>query len=135
MYQHILIPVAIDHEGIVPNKIAAARRLLEQGGKITLLTVLEDIPSFVTELVMTNPENHLTQIIKGKLDDVASGAEDIRTEVVTGKPGVQVADFAKNNGVDLVIVGSHKPGAQDYFLGSTASRISRRAPCAVLILR
>ena len=53
MYQHVLIPVALDHEGIVDSKIAAARRLLAENGKITLLTVLENIPGFVAELVTT----------------------------------------------------------------------------------
>ena len=39
------------------------------------------------------------------------------------------------NGVDLIVVGSHHPSAQDSFLGSTAARVARRAPCSVMILR
>ena len=135
MYNHILIPVALDHEGVVANKIATGRRLLARDGKMTLLTVLEDIPGFVAEFVESKPENHLTTRIKAKLDEVAGGADDISTVVVTGKPGLKVAEYARQNHVDLVIVGSHKPGVQDYLLGSTASRISRRAPCSVFILR
>jgi nucleotide-binding universal stress UspA family protein len=135
MHKHILIPVALDHEGVVVNKIAVARRLLDEGGKITLLTVLEDIPGFVAELVPSKPENHLTARIKAHLDKIAGGAEGIGTEVVTGKPGLKVSEYARQHEVDMIIVGSHKPGVQDYFLGSTASRISRRAPCSVMIIR
>jgi nucleotide-binding universal stress UspA family protein len=135
MYKHILIPIALDHEGVVANKIAAGRRLLAEDGRMTLLTVLEDIPGFVAEFVESKPENHLTARIKDELDRLASGADDISTEVITGKPGLKVAEFARENHVDLVIVGSHKPGVRDYLLGSTASRISRRAPCSVFILR
>lgn len=135
MPRHILIPVALDHEDLVPRKISVARRLLDDGGKITLLTVLENVPGFVAEFVDMKPENHLTQRIKSRLDQVADGAEDIETQVVTGKPGIQVAEFARANGVDLIVVGSHSPSAQDYFLGSTASRVARRAPCSVYILR
>ncbi|HAT86748.1 MAG TPA: universal stress protein, partial [Rhizobiales bacterium] len=65
----------------------------------------------------------------------ADGAKDVSTQTVSGKPGVQIAEFARQNQIDLIVVGSHKPGVKDYFLGSTASRVSRRAPCAVFILR
>ena len=135
MYNHILIPTALDHESFVPRKIEVARRLLAEGGRITLLTVLENVPGFVAEFVDMKPVNHLTQRIKEKLDQVAGGADDIHTEVVTGKPGLRVATYAKENNVGLIIVGSHHPNAQDYFLGSTASRVARRAPCSVYILR
>lgn len=135
MHKHILIPVALDHEDLVPRKIELARHLLEPGGKITLLTVLEDVPGFVAEFVDMKPANHLTQRIKEKLDAAAGGADDIVTEVTKGKAGVRISAFAKEKNADLIIVGSHHPSAQDYFLGSTASRVARRAPCAVYILR
>ncbi len=135
MPNHILIPVALDHEALVSRKIAMARRLLDEGGRITLLTVLEDVPGFVAEYVDLKPENHLTSRIKATLDATAEGAADIATEVARGKAGVKIAQFARDNGVDLIIVGSHHPTAQDYFLGSTASRVARRASCSVFILR
>lgn len=135
MHNHILIPVALDHENIAASKIAVARRLLSEGGRITLLTVLENVPGFVAEFVDMKPENHLTTKIKEKLDAVAGGAPDLETVVVTGKAGVQIAAYAEANGIDLIVVGSHHPSARDYFLGSTAARVARRAPCSVYILR
>ncbi len=135
MHRHILIPVALDHEDVVPRKLEAARQLLDAGGKITLLTVLEDVPGFVAEFVDLKPENHLSTQIKSKLEALADGAEDIQIDVAKGKAGVQIAFYAKDHDVDLIIVGSHHPTATDYFLGSTASRVARRAPCSVYILR
>ncbi|MEM0949965.1 MAG: universal stress protein [Pseudomonadota bacterium] len=135
MHKNILIPVSLDHEEVAKAKIDLARRVLDDGGKITLLTVLEDVPGFVAEFVDMRPANHLTEKIKAKLDDVAKGAGDIVTAVVTGKAGVKIAEYASDHGIDLIVVGSHHPGAQDYFLGSTASRVARRAPCSVYILR
>ena len=117
MYKNILIPVALDHEDVLPRKIETAQNLLADGGQITLLTVLENIPGFVAEFVDLKPENHLM------------------ADVQTGTAGVVIARYAEEQDMDLVIVGSHRPGIQDYFLGSTASRVSRRAPCSVLIVR
>lgn len=135
MHKHILIPVALDHESVVPRKIAMARHLLEPGGKITLLTVLEDVPGFVAEFVTVKSENHVSQKVKARLDAVADGATDIETDIVTGKAGVRIAQYAEQAGADLIMVGSHHPNATDYFLGSTASRVARRAPCSVYIMR
>ena len=135
MNKHILIPVALDHEKLAERKIEVARRLLEPGGKITLLTVLEDVPGFVAEFVTMKSENHLSRRIKARLDEIAGGAADIDTAVATGKPGIRVVEYAREQGSDLIIVGSHSPGATDYFLGSTAARVARRAGCSVYILR
>ena len=135
MHQNILIPVSLDHEDVVPRKIEAARRLIGTGGAITLLTVLEDIPGFVSEFVTVKSENHLTVQVKAKLDKIAEGQGDISTDVITGKPGVKIVEYAKDNGCDLIVVGDRRPGAKDIFLGSTAARVARRAPCPVYILR
>ncbi len=135
MYDHILVPVALDHEGAVDQKLASARQLLAKGGKITLLTVLENVPGFVSEFVTVKSENHITNAVRERLEKVIDGASDMQAEIVHGKAGVQVARYAKDKNVDLIIVGSHKPGIEDYFLGSTAARVARRAPCSVMIVR
>lgn len=135
MHQSILIPVAIDHEPLVAQKIATARKILEPGGKITLLTVLEQIPGFAAEFVTVKSENHLTAKIMSKLETLAAGAEDILCKVRTGKPGVRINEVAGEIGADMIIVGAHHPSTVDYFLGSTAARVARRAPCSVLVHR
>ena len=135
MHSNILIPVSLDHENVVDRKIDTARRLLLDGGRITLLTVLEDIPGFVSEFVTVKSENHLTTKIKEKLDKIADGAPDIATDIATGKPGVKIVEYAKDHGCDLIVVGDRSPSAKDIFLGSTAARVARRAPCPVYILR
>lgn len=135
MHKSILIPVAIDHEGLVPAKIALARSLLAPGGRITLMTVLESVPAFAAEMVSVKSENHLTAKMKAKLIEVAAGATEIDCMVTSGKPGMQIAEVATQIGASLIIVGAHHPSAIDYFLGSTAARVARRAPCSVYIMR
>lgn len=135
MYDHILIPVALDHEDLLPRKLDLARKVLASGGRITLLTVLENIPSFVAEMVTVKPENHLVSAIQDKLETKVAGEPGIRCAVTTGKAGVEVPAYAGDHGCDLIIVGSHKPGVQDYFLGSTAARVVRRAKCSCIVVR
>ena len=135
MHKKILIPVALDHAPLVARKIEAARHMLAPGGQITLLTVLEQIGGFVAEFVTVKPENHLSARVLERLREAADGAEDIDCKVISGKPGVQITKYAKDAGCDMIIVGSHSPGQEDYHLGSTASRVVRRAHCTVHVLR
>jgi universal stress protein F len=135
MPRHILIPVALDHENVLSRKLALADQLLDEGGKITLLTVLENVPGFVAEMVTVREENHLVAKVRERLEKARGDRTDIEIAVDSGKAGVVIAHYAETHDVDLIIVASHKPGLQDYFLGSTAARVSRRAPCSVYILR
>ena len=135
MVKSVLIPVALDHEPLVEKKIATARRIMDEGGQITLLTVLEQIPGFTQEFVTVKSENHLTTKVMENLQRLAAGAPDITCKVETGKPGIKIVEFAQDNGIDLIIVAAHHPSAMDYFLGSTAARVARRATCSVLVER
>lgn len=135
MHAHILIPVAIDHDANVSRKLDVARRLLAEGGRITLLTVLERIAGFAAEFVTVKSPNHVSARVLERLDAAAGGAADISTQVIIGKPGVEIARFAAENGVDLIVMGSTDPDAAGYMLGSTAARVMRRAPCSVHVLR
>jgi nucleotide-binding universal stress UspA family protein len=131
----ILIPVALDHETTLARKLALAHAILAPGGRITLLTVLEKVPGFAAEFVTVKMENHLTAKVRARLEAAAAGEEHIDIKITTGKPGLEIVDVAREIGADLIIVGAHHPSAADYFLGSTAARVARRASCSVHILR
>lgn len=135
MYKNILIAVALDHGLDINDTTAIARRLRAEGGKITLVGVVEQVPGYVAEYVVVHPDEEIKSAIEAKLREMAAGQRDLGIAVLAGKPGVAIADMAEATGADLIVIGSHRAGVQDYFLGSTASRIVRRAPCAVMVLR
>ncbi|MDE0208592.1 MAG: universal stress protein [Boseongicola sp.] len=135
MYNNILIPIALDHDIDVQGTIATVRRLLAENGKITLVAVVEDVPVYVAEYATVKPAERIREYLKQRLCVLAKGNDDLEVAVLSGKPGVAIPDLASETSADLIVVNSHKPGVEDYFLGSTASRVVRRARCAVLVLR
>jgi nucleotide-binding universal stress UspA family protein len=65
----------------------------------------------------------------------ASGL-DIRFQLVERQPAQGLADYADDNGADLIVVGSHgRRGFRRFLLGSVAEVTVRHAPCAVLVVR
>lgn len=135
MYKKILMAVAPDHEGNVSDMIDRGRGLLSEEGQITLLSVVQEVPGYVAEYVTVKPERKILKEVGARLEDMVEGDSDLTFAVVSGNPGIAIPDFAEKMGADLILIASHRPGLQEYFLGSTASRVVRRAPCSVLVLR
>ena len=60
------------------------------------------------------------------------------TELVTclGDPHREIVRFAKERGIDLIVMGTHGRGGMAHLLlGSVAERVVRTAPCPVLTVR
>jgi nucleotide-binding universal stress UspA family protein len=57
----------------------------------------------------------------------------VREMVLQGKPSAEITRIAKEESVDIIVLGTHGKGMLDQALfGSTAERVIRKAPCPVL---
>jgi nucleotide-binding universal stress UspA family protein len=57
----------------------------------------------------------------------------VREMVVQGKPSAEITRIAREESVDIIVLGTHGKGMFDQALfGSTAERVIRKAPCPVL---
>jgi nucleotide-binding universal stress UspA family protein len=60
----------------------------------------------------------------------------VHAVVAVGNPFVEIVRYAKNQDIDLIVLGTHGRGAVAHMLlGSVAERIVRKAPCPVLTVR
>lgn len=60
----------------------------------------------------------------------------VDTAVETGKPARTIVEYAADQGVDHVVMGSHgRSGVSRILLGSVAETVARRAPVPVTIVR
>ena len=136
MYKNILVPVALDHGSNSRASIEIAKCLLTKGGKITLLNIINEIPGYVAlELPKATQLNWIKEArseLKGLANDNFPKAN---CEVFEGNPHHGILDYAKEMEIDCIVMASHKPGLQDYLIGSTAARVVRHAKCAVHIIR
>ena len=65
----------------------------------------------------------------------ASGVK-VRPLVCTGAPAQEIVGLVKDEGVDLIVVGTHGRGSLDRLLvGSVADRLVRTAPCPVMTIK
>ena len=134
MYKKIIVSLALD-QGFGPRALELARALKADGGEIVALHVFEPLSGTVSAYVSEDAVAQAMAKVRAGLAERIGDATDVTPVIVKGHSGRSVTDYARKEGADLIIVGSHKPGIGDYLLGSTSARIVRHAPCAVHVLR
>lgn len=134
MYNKIILALSLEH-GYSARALEIARGLRAEGGVIQAVHVYEqpsgNVGAYLDEKVLAKAYNEARDRLKARV----SSASDVEPMMLKGHSGTTIAEYAASSGADLIIVGSHKPGLRDYFLGSTAARIVRHAPCSVHVLR
>jgi len=77
-------------------------------------------------------KEYLDQVIRQTKYD----GMNLQAEVITGKPAERLADYAKKNGVDLIVIATHgRSGVSRWVWGSVADRVMRSACVPVLMVR
>ena len=137
----ILVP--IDFSKTSKKALVYAVRMAEQfGSKIILLNVVEPVatPDFAYHPLMLEPEKARraarTQLDKVCRDALLPAKMVERVLVRYGTPFAEITDAARTLKADIIILTTHGyTGLKHVFMGSTAERVVRHAPCPVLTVR
>lgn len=134
MYSKILVPMALDHD-ISPKTLAIANALCGPKAEIIALHVHEAPQGSVNAYLDEEAVKAGLDAAKAMLAQKTTEFSNVTPVLISGHSARSIIDYANSNGVDCIVVGSHKPGLRDYFLGSTAARVVRHADCAVHVHR
>lgn len=70
------------------------------------------------------------------IHDAGLPAERLRYVATSGAPFLAILQYAREAGIDLIVMGTHGRGAVAHLLiGSVAENVVRKAPCPVLTVR
>ena len=139
----ILVPT--DFSKFSAKALHYATEFAEQfGAAITLVHVVEPIvypsESGYTAVEIETVQTTWRKDAKRKLEEL--GRKSIkppltaRTVVRCGSPYHEITTLAKEEDADLIILATHGyTGLKHVFLGSTAEKVVRHAPCPVLTVR
>jgi universal stress protein A len=135
----ILVP--IDFSRCSRKALDCALPLARQfGAEITLLHAIEPPPYSMDLSYIPRSEGFPTGPMKSELKDLADKTiepellKDVIVEV--GTAFEIIVSTARDLEVDLIVLTTHgKTGLKHVFMGSTAERVVRHAPCSVLVVR
>ncbi|MFD1595270.1 universal stress protein [Haloplanus litoreus] len=139
MYHDILVPTdgsnasaaAVDHAVSLASQYDArvhALYVVDTGS----YGLLEERASVVVDALREEGKKAV-----GTVETAAETADlGVETAVVEGTVHRSILDYAEENGVDLIVMGTHgRRGIDRYLLGSVTERIVRSAPIPVLTVR
>lgn len=151
MYQKILVPLDGSElaECVLPHVEAIASGC--RAGNIILARVVEpfELPASLEydtysrkDLVVEWQKAELEQrsAAEDYLDRLANQmrkeGRDVQSQVIVGRVAESLADFAAENGVDLIIIATHgQTGIGRWIWGSTADRLLRSSCVPILMVR
>lgn len=140
-YQHILVATdAADDSDKVAGR--AARTAALYGSRITLLHVLEHLPTDIP-VEPVPPEgvdkiewfrNHALNKLEVLADQTGLSAAAITVAVTTDSARKEIIRFAQEQQVDLIIIGAHERHGIAFLHGATTDGVVHKAPCDVLLV-
>jgi nucleotide-binding universal stress UspA family protein len=145
MYKKVLVP--LDGSDLAECMLSHLKSLVKDGsvGEVTLLNIVTiDIPwaelegghfnfDALRKQVFTSSKKYLAEV-ESRL---SSQGIKVKTEAVeANRPADTIADYAKKNGMELIIMATHgHTGFKKLMLGSVASSVLNQASVPVLLIR
>jgi universal stress protein A len=115
------------------------------GSKLYLLHVVQDLTWFIPEAILVAPAavpplEEFRTAARTALDRVVKQMKlpgiPIQAEVGEGAPFEAIIRFAREQDIDLIVMGTHgHTGLAHMLMGSVAEKVVRKAPCPVLTVR
>jgi nucleotide-binding universal stress UspA family protein len=117
----VLFPTDFSPASEVAGRIA--RDMAKQAG--ARLHVLHVMPPITDPSL---PAENLARAARS----LAAGLR-LETSLLSGRPSWHIADYARDKGIDLIVMGTHgRTGVSHAILGSVAETVVRLAPCLVM---
>jgi len=148
--RRILVPIdgsdgaqqAAAHAGDLARLAHAGIALLRvHSPEIYQLSVLSEIPPLTDFEYLEVMEKQMNDPAKDPafaraLEALGTIEGGVTQQIVWGQPAEAICDFAGEQGVDLIVIGSRGRSVfAELVLGSTSSQVLHHAPCPVLLVR
>jgi nucleotide-binding universal stress UspA family protein len=142
MYKKILVP--LDGSELAKKGLVEAEKLANFfDSEILLFQVVPFMPIYgspelVTPLIVDEKQKEAAEkYILNLTDELRKKGLKVSSMVRTGQQvAVEIIDFAKQSGVDLIVMSTHgRSGITRWVLGSVALKILTRAETPILLLR
>jgi nucleotide-binding universal stress UspA family protein len=138
-----IVLAAIDTSTLASRVVETAARVSRrtwQNAQLHLLHVFASAPfnrpsqaGLRMEELMADAQNYLDHHVRMARRQCPA---PVTGHLAAGDPVDEILQRARSLSADLLIVGTHDAvGLERFLLGSVADKVSRRAPCSVLVIR
>jgi nucleotide-binding universal stress UspA family protein len=136
------ILVALDKSPVAPHVLAEASAMARASGAKLILFRAVSVPTELPAEVFIEPPDRVAEIIlaraRRELGELTIAVPPELLGAVKVRVGVAwqaICDTAKDEKVDLIVIGSHGYRGLDRLLGTTAAKVVNHADRSVLVVR
>lgn len=140
LFQRIV--VGFDGSAMSWRALEVALSLAKQmQAQVWLISVEERLPHYAATVGEMQEEKaaanqHFQRLHEKAQTMAADHGVTVLTDVIAGHAAQSIVQYARDRNADLIVVGhSGRSGVWGTFLGTTAEKVSRHAPCSILIVR
>ncbi|MCV0394172.1 MAG: universal stress protein [Rhizobiaceae bacterium] len=146
MFKKILLPVDGSEPAMRALKVGADVAG-HYGAELVVLCVYRHHSPLESSLSMIRPTDptppdkalseHAREVVRLAAEELATiGAGKVRTVVKRGPPARTIVGFAREEGVDLIVLGSRGLGdVEGFLLGSVSHKVTSLAQCPCLTVK
>lgn len=140
IFEKVLLSIDLNDEKSWKKPLPAALAHAKQAGMLNVMTVVPDFGmSIVGGFFPEGYEKQALEKAQKALHDwsEANIPDGVSVKHIIGHGTVyeEILRVARELKCDLIVLGSHRPKAEDYLLGPNAARVTRHAPSSVLVVR
>ncbi|MFN3824303.1 MAG: universal stress protein [Pseudorhodobacter sp.] len=140
MSRTILLPIDLSDKGNWKKPLAEVLGMLGPDGVLHVVSVL---PDFGMSQVGAHFRKEYEKEALAAFGKALAEWTDLNVpEEVKVHPHIlhgtiydEILRAAEKLGVDVIVMGAHRPALKDYLLGPNAARVVRHAPCSVYVVR
>lgn len=141
MYHNILLAVDLDDPSSWKKPLPTALALVRCfDARLHLVTVLPDFGySVVGQYFPKDYEKQMVgdaqALLRRFVTEHVPADIPVHDIIGHGPAYSEILRAAKTVSADLILIGAHRPGLQDYLMGPNASKVVRHARCSVMVVR
>ena len=140
MFKQILAAVDLDNSGNAEKILRIAADIANiYSARLHVLSVIGAVQAVVSQHLPVGYEKMAMERTEQDLSTLSAGVDLDQGEVTSsarfGDIYREILAQAEKSAVDLIIIGSNKPQATDFLLGTNAARVVRHSSCSVFVVR
>ena len=140
MAKNILMPIDLSDEASWKKSLAEALDMLRDGGALHVVTVLPDfglaqVSNYFGKDFEKKALHEMGEALTAWVNANVPDHVEVHPHMLHGKIYDEILRAADKLGVDVIVMGSHRPELKDYLLGPNAARVMRHARQSVYIVR
>lgn len=140
--EKILFPInfAENFEALLPWVSTFAKKF---GATVYVLFVAQDLADFSSfHVPHGNIQAFQTEVLKAAQEKMSAVSQEyfkaipkVETRVMSGAPADKIVEVADQEGVDLIVMGTHgRKGLEHAIFGSVCEKVIRKASCPVIAI-